>query len=150
MGAWSACCSYGEHWREFAYGQERIDTRDTPMIMAAFTLKAIRNAVRRPPHMIPSHILELVMRCPVQAPVVGSRYAASHPAIVNGVDGLPVMIPMPSAYDIPTMVRKRPIPTPLAVLIVPGMIFTSQCRIPVNARRMKMKPSAKTAVRASE
>lgn len=132
------------------YGQESIDTRATPTMMAAFTRNAMRNAVKRPPHMMPSHILELVMRCPVQAPVFGSRYAASQPAMVSGVDGFPVIMPIPSEYDMPTMVRNRPMPTPLAVFIVAGMIFTSQWRIPVNARRMNMKPSTKTAVRASE
>lgn len=38
------------------YGQDNIETRATPIMMAALTRKAMRKAVRRPPHMTPSHI----------------------------------------------------------------------------------------------
>lgn len=58
------------------------------------------------------------------------------------------MAPMPAEYDRPISVRKKPIPTPVAVLIVAGISLTSHWRIPVKARTMKMSPSIKTAVRA--
>jgi hypothetical protein len=55
---------------------------------------------------------------------------------------------MPAEYDSPISVRKRPMPTPVAVLMVEGISLTSHCRMPVKARRMKMSPSRNTAVRA--
>jgi hypothetical protein len=61
----------------------------------------------------------------------------------------PVMAPIPAEYDSPISVRKKPMPAPVAVLIVAGISLTSHCRIPVRARKMKMRPSTKTAVKAT-
>jgi hypothetical protein len=55
---------------------------------------------------------------------------------------------MPAEYERPISVRKKPMPTPVAVLMVAGMSFTSHWRIPVNARKMNIRPSKKTAVSA--
>jgi hypothetical protein len=66
-----------------------------------------------------------------------------------GVADDPVINPMPAEYDIPTTVRKSPIPTPLATLIEGGITFTSHWRMPIKERKTKMKPSTKTAVSAS-
>ena len=77
------------------------------------------------------------------------RSSAGHPPMVSGVVTAPVMMPMPDVYDIPMRVKKRPIPTPLAILMVPGIILTSQWRMPVRARNMKIQPSINTAVRAT-
>lgn len=42
------------------YGQDRIDTRATPTMIAALTRKAMRKDVKSPPHIIPSHIYKQV------------------------------------------------------------------------------------------
>ena len=71
------------------------------------------------------------------------------PPKASGVDvHPPVMAPIPAEYDRPVSVRKKPIPTPVAVLRVAGISLTSHWRMPVRARKMKMRPSIKTAVRA--
>lgn len=52
-----ASCQLGKRTScGLTHGQERIETRATPMMIAALTRKAMRKAVRRPPHIIPSHI----------------------------------------------------------------------------------------------
>jgi len=53
---------------------------------------------------------------------VGDRSSTGQPPSVKGVLVDPVMMPIPEVYDIPMSVRNKPIPTPLAVLIVPGII----------------------------
>ena len=82
-------------------------------------------------------------------PLSGSRSSAGQPANVNGVEGPPpVIAPIPAEYDRPISVSKKPMPTPVAVLRVAGMSFTSHWRIPVKARKIKINPSIKIAVRA--
>lgn len=77
------------------------------------------------------------------------RSSAGQPAKVNGVEiPPPVIAPIPAEYERPISVRRKPMPTPVAVFNVAGISLTSHCRIPVRARKMKMKPSMKMAVRA--
>jgi hypothetical protein len=62
----------------------------------------------------------------------------------------PVIAPIPAEYDNPITARKRPMPTPVAVLRLAGINFTSHCRRPVKARNRKTRPSMKMAVKATE
>lgn len=86
---------------------------------------------------------------PSHMPVVPLIISEGHPPRARGVEAQPpVMAPMPALYERPISVRKKPMPTPVAVLMVAGMSFTSHWRMPVRARKTKMRPSMKTAVRA--
>lgn len=85
----------------------------------------------------------------VHMPLSGSISSAGQPPRVRGDDlPPPVIAPIPAEYDSPISVRRNPMPTPVAVLSVAGISLTSHCRMPVRARKMKMKPSTKMAVRA--
>ena len=151
------------------HGQDKIETKAIPITIADLTRKAMRKVVKTPPQSIPTHIYKLETEPVVRREERWGRYwhtfgfvitSRSHspvadrntggqPPIARGVLTAPVTMPIPDEYDIPTKVRKRPIPTPLAVLILAGIIFTSQWRIPVNARNTKIQPSRKTVIRAS-
>lgn len=149
------------------YGQERTETRAIPMMRAYLIRKAMRNAVTMPPQNRPTHnyslsvvlntqkhrprvhTLGFVISPPSHIPVASSIMSAGHPASARGVALYPpVIAPMPAEYERPISVRRKPIPTPVAVLIVAGMSLTSHWRMPVRARKMKTMPSKKTAVRA--
>lgn len=85
----------------------------------------------------------------LHTPVTRSRYCGGQPARSRGVAvAPPVMAPMPEEYERPTSARNRPMPQPLAILILLGSNRTSHCRIPVKARNKKTKPSMNTAARA--
>jgi hypothetical protein len=80
--------------------------------------------------------------------MTGSRYCGAQPAISVGVADEPDIRPIPE-YDIPIIVRNIPIPTPLATFTEAGIILTSHCRMPINDKKTKIKPSTNTAVRAN-
>lgn len=69
--------------------------------------------------------------------------------MARGVLMAPVMAPSPDPYDKPIKVRKKPMPTPLAILMLFGMILTSQWRRPSRARAKNIHPSMKTAMSAT-
>lgn len=142
-----------------------MDTRAIPMTRAYLTRNAIKNELTMPPQKMASHIygnvsLKLSLPKPrltlgfdiwplSQTPVRVFSISGGQPPKASGVDiPPPVMAPIPAAYDRPISVKKKPMPTPVAVLMVAGISLTSHCRIPVSARMIKMMPSTKTAVRA--
>lgn len=86
---------------------------------------------------------------PSHMPVCSLIMPGGQPPRARGVEVQPpVMAPIPAEYERPISVRKKPMPTPVAVLMVAGMSLTSHWRMPVRARTMNIKPSMKTAVRA--
>ena len=135
-------------------------------IRANLTRKAIRKAAKMPPQKMATQSclsqMKVLFYClessltfgldispPSQMPVVSLIISGGHPARARGVENQPpVMAPMPVEYERPTSVRKKPLPTPVAVLMVAGMALMNHWRMPVRARKMKMSPSRKTAVRA--
>ena len=79
-------------------GQEMMDTRRIPAMMAPLTLYIRRMAVKKPPQKIPIHIVwEAILSTPGgQKPVSGSRSAIAQPASSRGTEVPPVMAPIPA------------------------------------------------------
>src|SRR5436190_22470395 len=127
------------------HGQERIETKEMPMMIADLTLYIMRNAVTIPPHKMPIHnyctltyisftislrdvdqLLTVVLRnlWLVHSPNL-FKYSTGHPPRLNGVPKPPVIAPIPPEYVRPISARNRPMPTPVATLIEFGIILTS-------------------------
>jgi hypothetical protein len=94
------------------------------------------------------HTVGLVILWLKHEPLSGLIYCGGQPARSVGAATPAEIIPIPEA-DKPISVRNRPIPTPLATLIDPGIMRTSHCLIPIKDRNTKTHPSMNTAVSAS-
>lgn len=141
---------YGKYVNDVSRGHEMMETTAIPMTMALFTLYDIKYAVSTPPQRRPIHKEGLVILCDLHTPVTASRYCSGQPAISTTVAvAPPVMAPIPDEYESPIIDRNRPIPQPLAILMLFGSRRTSHCRIPSKARNIKIHPSMKTAASAS-
>lgn len=78
-------------------GQEMMETRRIPAIIAPLTLYIKRTAVKKPPQNIPIHIVwALIFSELGQAPSLAASTAEEHPASSKGVAEAPTIAPIPA------------------------------------------------------
>lgn len=110
---------YGKYVTGVGRGHEMIETSKIPMMMAPLTRYICRITTRIPLSMIPSHMVPLrIFWEDGQRPVSTSLYSGAHPASSTGVAVAPTIRPIPAEYVRPMIVRYRPMPTPVASLIL--------------------------------